>query len=631
MSDIKPPSSVKSPLRPLRCLVIQLGRLGDTLQSLMALRAAKQLYPQLEIHLITHEAFSSAAKEVPWLASVITLPTDKLVSPILQGKLTERQSLGELARWVAPLIQDRWDYVLNWSFSDASSFLTGLLASRVKLGYSRRKDNALSCADGWSHYVQAVIQEGSVQNIHLTDILTTQLLTALQIHEGEPAEESESSNNSSGASKFFFSSQDRKNAGGPNPAFLPAHFNDPFVKWGAIQLGAEGESRQWSPQKWAKLASYLLRRHPEYRIVLLGDEKEKTLEKSFLKALDPDLSRDRVISKIGKLSFDSWTTLISGCQWLMASDAPVIHLASVLGTRVLNISVGAVRWNETGPYGNGHYIVSSSLPCTGCESLSRKAAAHSCADSITPEGAYAVWSYASSEWAHRRQLPIETHFSQLSWSSELSHIRIHRSKIRGANDGGGVFYEPMVQRSMELQEWNSHVMGHIARAWYCGWVPPVGQELDRRMLSSGLMQGLRQLNESSEVLMKICAEAERAASTLQQKSAKLPSERIMSVRDRDTLRDLGKKLNDLDQLFERLSQSQAALKPFSQIAKVLMHNLQGQQLADLGRESAESYQLLSQGIVLLRDWVKHTLTLAKPVAVRSTTETTPLRRLHDRI
>lgn len=31
--------------QPIRCLVIQLARLGDTLQSLMALRAAKQLYP----------------------------------------------------------------------------------------------------------------------------------------------------------------------------------------------------------------------------------------------------------------------------------------------------------------------------------------------------------------------------------------------------------------------------------------------------------------------------------------------------------------------------------------------------------------------------------------------------------
>jgi ADP-heptose:LPS heptosyltransferase len=602
-------SAEKNAPPAIRLLVIQLGRLGDTIQSLMALRAAKQLYPQLEIHLVVHESFSVAAKQVPWLANVICLPTEELLRPILAGAKTEKQCLGALARWVSPLIQNRWDYVLNWSFSEASSYLTHLLAARVKLGYSRRKDSSLSCADGWSHYVQAVIQEGSAQNIHLTDILTTQLLTALQIHEGEPQNAGDSTANS----KFFFTSQDK--SANIAPPQLPPHFNDPFIKWGAIQLGAEGEARQWAPEKWAKLASYLLRRHPEYRVILLGEKTELELEKRFLNALDPDLNRDRVSSRIGQLNLDSWITVMGGCQWLMASDAPIIHLASVLGTRVLNLSLGAVRWYETGPYGNGHYVISSSEACAGCEQKSRTTQAHSCGESITPEAAYGVWSYASTEWAHRRQLAIETHFSQLSWSEELSKVRVHRSKIRGANDGGGVFYEPMVQRSIQMNEWNSQVMGHIARAWYCGWVPPVGQELDRRMLNLNLVQNLRQLGEASDVLLKICTEAENTAASLQRKSAQLPSEKIMRLSDREVLRELGKKLMELDQLFERLTQTQAALKPFSQVAKVLMHNLRGEQLSDLGRESAESYQLLNQGISILKDWVKHTLQLARPVAV----------------
>ena len=39
-----------SSAQPIKCLVIQLARLGDTLQSLMALRAIHQYYPNLEIH-----------------------------------------------------------------------------------------------------------------------------------------------------------------------------------------------------------------------------------------------------------------------------------------------------------------------------------------------------------------------------------------------------------------------------------------------------------------------------------------------------------------------------------------------------------------------------------------------------
>src|SRR5215813_7057314 len=114
MSAIHP---VARPTKPLRCLVIQFTRLGDTLQSLMALRAAKQLYPHLEIHFLAREKFASAAKKVPWIQNVITLPTDTLLGPILTGEKQESEALGELAQWMAPLIKDSWDMIVNWSFS----------------------------------------------------------------------------------------------------------------------------------------------------------------------------------------------------------------------------------------------------------------------------------------------------------------------------------------------------------------------------------------------------------------------------------------------------------------------------------------------------------------------------------
>src|SRR4051812_8204494 len=138
--------------KPIRCLVIQLARIGDTLQSLMALRAAKQLYPELEIHFIAREKFAVAAKRVPWIQNVITLPTDKLLSPMLSGEKNETEALADLARWLSPLVGQPWDFVVNWSYSDASSYLTALLPGRVKLGFTRRLDTSFTCADGWSHY-----------------------------------------------------------------------------------------------------------------------------------------------------------------------------------------------------------------------------------------------------------------------------------------------------------------------------------------------------------------------------------------------------------------------------------------------------------------------------------------------
>jgi ADP-heptose:LPS heptosyltransferase len=570
----------------------------------MALRAAKQLYPQLEIHFLARERFSSAALRVPWIHKVITLPTETLLGPLLLGEKTETQALSDVARWVAPLVGEPWDMIVNWSFSDASSFLTGLLPARVKLGYTRRRDSTFSGADGWSHYIQAIVQGKISQNIHLTDILTTQLLTAMQIHSGEPLTDG----NSAATSKNFFTlSLDHQQ--------IQKSSVDMRKKWIAIQLGAGQESKTWDPKNWVKLIQYILKRNSGWGIYLLGGKEDLARAQIILDEVGPIAKKSNsLVSLVGDTNFDLWASIVSRCQWLFAGDTAAIHLASVLGTRILNLSIGPVRYTETGPYGNGHYIIASNAACEGCSDDRKQADQHTCRN-LSAEAVYATWLYGSNEWSHRRQFSLENHFTQLSWREHLDSVRIYRSKIRQGNDGGGVVYESMVQAPLQMIDWTSMVMGHIARFWYCGWVPAVGQEISRNTLSPTLLQKLRELNESSEVLSKICNEASKTAMELNRKSSHLKSKKLMGVKDREEIQNLGKALLDLELLIERLGQSHAPLRAFSQMAKVLMHHLKGSDIGELGMETAQSYRQLSDGIQILREWIKFTLELVKPKAI----------------
>jgi ADP-heptose:LPS heptosyltransferase len=589
--------------KPIRCLVIQLTRLGDTLQSLMALRAAKQLYPNLEIHFVARERFAAAARRTPWIESVVALPTDEILGPVLRGEKAEKQAMGDLARWVAPLIQNPWDIVVNWSYSESSSYLTGLIPSRIKLGYTRAADKSFSSADGWSHYIQAIVQSGVQQNIHLTDILTTQLLTALQIHWGDPANDG----NAPVTSKSFFQLEigERDLAWG-----------DFSRKWIALQLGAGHDSKTWSPEYWARLARLILKKHPECSIVLLGGSEDAERARAFMEALDLRGREQRlVLSLVGETDFDLWASVIGRCSWVFAGDTAVVHLASVLGTRVFNLSIGPVRWSETGPYGNGHYVVAANHACAGCGERSRDASKHSCRTELTPEAVYGAWSYASSEWVHRRSITMESHFEQLGFGALVSGIQAYRTRIRNSNDGGGVVYEPMIARPLGLESWLGMVMGHTARAWYCGWVPAVGMEITRQMVGPALLQRLRELDDSSKVLGKICEQATASARDLRARSARLKSERIMGLREREELRDLGRKLMDLDALVDRMGKAHSPLIGLTNMAKVLMHNLKGTGLSDLGQESANCYRQLHEGINILGEWLKHTTRLARPVAI----------------
>lgn len=574
---------------PFKCLVIQLARMGDTLQSLMALRAAKQLYPELEIHFVARESFASAIKRVPWISSVTVLPTAKFLGP-------QTESLGELARWIAPLVKHRWDLVLNWSFSESSSYLTALLPARIKLGYTRRPDLSIAVVDGWSHFMQAIVQGGIDQNIHLTDVLTTQLLTALQIHIGDPAD----AGNEPVTSRAFFSLE-------LQPERFGAGWKDHSRKWLGIQIGSGRSKREWDADHWADVAAHVLRRHPDYSVVLMGASQDKPAADRFnARIKQAELAETRVISMVGQTDFDLWATVVGRCQWVLSSESAVIHLASILGTRVLEVAVGDSRHRETGPYGNGHYVVQ---PVPG--------------ESLSGDAVYGVWAYASSEWLHRRQVQIEAHFSRLGWSAELDKFQVSRSRIRSTQDGGGVVYEPLIERPLQLEDWSSQVIGSLARAWYCGWLPPIGSELKREMVSPKLVSLLRELEESTTVLGKICVEGVRTAKALEQKTSQLRSERLMPVQEKQELSELAAKLGEIDILLERMGKTHAPLEAFARMAKVLMHNLSGDSPIELGREGAIAFDQLGQGTSLFRDWVKHTLKLAKPVALASVSRAKP--------
>ncbi len=607
------PDSKKS----IRCLVIQMARLGDTLQSLMALRAAKQLYPNLEIHFLARENFASAANRVPWIENVITLPTDALLGPVFSGTKTEAQSLVELAQWLRPIADQPWDLIINWSFSDASSFLTGLLPARIKLGYTRRPDGSFAGADGWSQYVQAIIQGNIPQNIHLTDVLTTQLLTALQIHVGDPMPEG----NAPVTSKTFFSLTLTERE-------VAQLAGDSKRKWVAIQLGAGRPDKTWDPKNWARFALSLLKGNQDCGVFLLGGKEDLEREQKFREALNllvesdsevssnPNRIKNGIISFVGETSFDLWASLVSRSQWLIAGDTAAIHLASLLGTRVLNLSVGPVRFTETGPYGNGHYIVSSGANCEGCLS-NGTIENHSCQSDLTPEVAYAVWAYAAHEWSHRRQTSLESHFLQLGLQDQLNSVLVYRSKIRPVQEGGGVVYESILQKSIRVTDWSAMVMGHVARSWYCGWVPSIGQEVSREMISPPLVKHLRELEESTEVLSKVCSQAILIGNTLGHRGATLKTPHLMSIQEREELQDLGKKLLELQGLVDRLAQTHPALGAFSKMLAVQMHHLKGTHLGEMGKETAVCYKVLRDGVSIYSAWVKHTLALVRPVALRS--------------
>lgn len=574
-------------------LVVQLGRLGDTVQTLMALRAAKQLYPDMEITLVVRKRFGAASHRVPWIRQVVELPAGDWINPVRDGRLTQEAILPEVRNWVMGLQKTAdghaWDYLVNWTFSDTSSFLASLIPSHVKLGYVRGSQAGVYCADGWSCFVQGVVQAGVAQNIHLTDVLTTQLLTALQIHLGASTEDT----SASVSSKGFFSLH-------VQDADTPWSWRDTSRTWIAVQLGASHQRTAMAPALAGRLIARLLKEHPEYGVVVLGSAQDREAEEEVLTQLSGlGLDHRRFISLVGKTSFDLWVSVIARCQWLIAGESSAVQIASVVGTRIVSVVTKNSRWIETGPYGNGHYVVECD-PSQTCDA----------------EILMAIWEYASQEWSHQRAKSLPAVLAEEGIKASRIQGEVYRSKIRGGAEGGGVYYEALLDPSITFDRWSQDVMGQVARAWYCGWTAPAAQDYARDRIKTELLQSIRALEEPASVLTRVCQKAERIAQRLADRTARLKSDRVMSLRDREEVAELGASLRELDQLIQRLGMLQRPLVAFSHMSKVLMHNLRGDNLHVLGKETANAYRQLQDGAKVVQAWIKATLDLAKPAMVR---------------
>ena len=573
----------------IRVLVLQLARLGDVLQSLMALRAAHQLYPELEIHVVARPGSCEALRRVPWIAGVIPLDGTEILTPFSEGgepHLSESRAIQKAARWLSPLVSQPWDFVLDWTFSEMSSYLSSLIPATVRLGYARTEQLQGICMDDWSCYLQGVIQNSISQNIHLTDLLTTQLLTALQIKVGEPRDPGQESV----TSKQFFALENAPQGWLDEG---PVH-----QKTVAIHLGGSSPQVTWDISAWARLCREILVRHPDYRIVILGDERDRERTQTFFERLaELGAGQSRILSLVGRTGFDLWAKAIARSSWLISSDSPALHLASILGTRVLYLATEGERFQESGPYGNGHYVL---RPMKG---------------ELSSESVYATWLYAATEWFHSRKESLQDHLKRVGLVE--GELQVYRSSIRGLADGGGVHYRPLVDQTLSTEDWSGMVLGQVARAWFCGWTAPTGSEISREMLSPELIHSLRGVSESFTALTKILDQAIECSSRLEKKSERLKSAHLIDVRLREELQIAGAELLELDALIERLGNVHRPVLALHRMREIFMHNIEGQSLSEVSVEGRQIYERLKVASGIYQKWIDFTLGLARPRAVES--------------
>jgi len=385
-------------------LIVNLTRMGDLVQTTPVMAGLKDKYPGIRTTLLVNAAFSEICSYIPRADRVFTLDINR----ILQG--LNREDLVGTFRYIEDtlrMINDTmYDLVINFTHSTSSAVLTSLFRTKEIRGLSMDKEGFTVKRHPWIRYFFNIIPGRDYNPFHLCDIYLK--------------------------------------AGGVTPKGQGLHLEIPqdagqrvesILAEGGIgdgdiliglQLGASAEDKRWPIAPFAELADRLAESMGA-KILLTGSVKEMVYGREF-----ESMARAKPLNLIGRTGLMELVALLRRCDLFISNDTGPLHIATAVGTRTINISLASVHFRETGPYGDGHYVIRAEIPCSPCDFYAN------CRDSVCKRVVNATNVFELS-----RRLLMEGDLVSIDDSPVWKDVQVYKSYFE---KDGLVDYMPLIKK-----------------------------------------------------------------------------------------------------------------------------------------------------------------------------------------
>ena len=333
---------------PLDCLVINLTRFGDLLQSQPLFHDLKS--QGFKTGLLCLENF---AQTIPLLAKIDATWTLKGAHLLKTLKTNWQEGAIDLIKLAQEIRQTKPKYIINLTSTIAARLLTKLIAdnSAQIIGFGLDGDGFGLNIGAWSTFLSGTssCRQNSVFNI--VDIFRSIGRTKL--------------------SKSTY--QELRGLNQPDASALKAleeflaqnlaklQITNPPQGYIAMQLGASEERRMWPIAYFANLGDHLYKKH-NLLPILTGSGGEKKLAQKY-----QELAHEPYIDAIGSTSLPVLAALLTRVQLLLSNDTGTMHLAAGLGTKSVGFFLATAQPWDTGPYLKDCLCLEPDLPCHPCQ------------------------------------------------------------------------------------------------------------------------------------------------------------------------------------------------------------------------------------------------------------------------
>ncbi len=444
-------------------LILNITRMGDLVQMGALLSRLQEEWPGAAVDLVVDRRFAAVAALLKGLRQVIPFDFHALIDESRAVVKDVVSLYQDMKLWVKPLTECRYDRIINLTFNRPSALLAGALGARDIRGARSAWDGGMVVDNPWMAYFCDFHQFRRFNRFNLVDIYAL---------------------------------------GGSGPgAFSPLHIMIPdddrawarqilagSSQWVAVQAGASDVMKAWRPHLFGlSLARLSQQWHGGF--VFIGSAEEDATIAEVMRVYREAGGRNPVKNLAGRTTLSQLAALLAECRSLLTNDTGPMHIGVAVGTSVIDLSVGHVDYQETGPYGRGHWVIQPELECAPC-GFEQVCAHHACKDRISP-------TLVADLLLHvLKDMPSPSH---------VSGVRVYMSDVDA--DGLGTFRLTLGTES-SVTAWYA---GFWRRYWYethtgiCSKLPaPDGPPPDARQARESIQHLIPLLETACRRADEIC-------------------------------------------------------------------------------------------------------------------------------
>ena len=544
-------------------LLVNLTRMGDLIQTTPVLTGLKKKHPDARVTLLVNSSFKEICKDLPSIDNLIECDMVGFRTMARDEEYTLVECFRRIEEFIDEVNRTRYDLVVSFTASKEAMMLSSLINAREMRGVTTGADGTRVIRHPWQRYFMGEITFRRCNPFHLCDMM---IKSAEIPHTGDSLSLSVSDEESAKAKALL-----SRHGVGEGDLLVGFH------------LGANQEVRAWPPASFARLGDRLAG-SLSARILITGSELESALGKEYEAA-----AASKAVNLIGKTDLRETAALLKRCSLMVSNDTGPLHMATAVGTTVIELPFGHACFRETGPYGENHYVAEADISCIPCGHYV-KCLNHRCKELVTPE---AVFELASRILSNVRVEALED--GQV-WEG----VRVFRSFF--APDGMQD-YVPLIRRPLTSDAFYQYL---YRETWPFILDGVHGFSAEKAVASieaktsawhgeNGLAELLRGIGEDFSTLRKMEALAGDALKkiTLVRKEAKKSSPNVKLIKG------AWKDAPAIDREIEKLGRVHPALMAPFLLFRLGKESLEGKDLAPMAETAVGLYADLKEHFSML--------------------------------